>query len=127
MRQQGWVPLFNQCPTGEGGGPAGGVGWLVNPKHRRKVKRTISERADGEGANVMWITVLLPSGREVDMASIYIPPSGTHNGRTKEMIREDIHAAMRNKFARGEAMIVAGDINCDMAQSNEGSAARREA
>ena len=117
--QEEWTPLFNQCPLGGGGRAAGGVGWLINPTHRRKVKRTISERADGEGANIMWVTVLLPTGQEVDMASVYIPPAGTHDGKSMEVIRGEVHKAMRDKHSRGEAMIVMGDINCDMTRGGE--------
>ena len=39
------------------------MGWLINPSHRNKIKRTISSRADGEGPHMMWVTASLPGVR----------------------------------------------------------------
>ena len=107
--QKGWAPLLNPCPLGSRQGLAGGVGWLVNPLHRRKVKRTISERADGEGPHIMWLTAQLADKVQLDMASIYIPPEGTtHDGKNKEQVRALVCRALRAKAERGEAMAVMG-------------------
>ena len=109
----------NPCLFGPGGGEAGGVGWLINPSHRNKIKRTISSRADGEGTHMMRVTASLPGGQEIDMASVYIPPSGsgTHDGKSK--IRELVINPMQAKHARGEPMVVMGDINCDVRKGGE--------
>ena len=116
-----YAQLPNPCPFGPGGGEAGGVGWLINPSHRNKVKRTISSRADGEGPHMMWVTASLPGGQEIDMASVYIPPSGkgTHDGKSKDEIRELVLQAIQAKHARGEPMMVMGDINCDVRKGGE--------
>ena len=92
----------------------------MNPLHRRKVKRMVSERADGEGPHVMWLTAQLADKVQLDMASIYAPPEGvTHDGKDKTQIRQHVFRALRAKAERGEAMAVTGDINCDLSAGGQ--------
>ena len=88
------------------------------PPHPEKanaptIKRTPSAMADGEGPHLCWIRVDLCNGT-LDMASVYIPPVGCpHDGKTHTEIMAMVDAAVRAKHARGENMLITGDINVD--------------